>query len=88
MKNLRIVQAVNTHVRYGDTDRRNCHAWAELILLYEDQTWETVFEYRWNDPFNIKKFNVRRLHGRTREEALEILEKEYYIGKLEGIFMD
>ena len=88
MDNKIIVQAMNSGKRYGDTEKRKCHCWAELILLYEDGTWEKIFEYRWNDPFNMKMFNSGRLTNITRAEAITKLEKAYYSGKLEGVFMD
>ena len=83
-----IVQALNTGVRYGDTEKRNAHCWAELIFLYEDCTWEKVFEYRWTDPFNVKRLNTGRFTNITREEAIAKLEVEYYKGKLTGVFKD
>ena len=93
MNKLRIIQAVNTNIRHGDTDRRNhCFAWGELILLYEDRTWEKIFEYRWKDPdeyySDAKRFNSGKLHGITREEGLEKLEEAYFSGKIKGVFMD
>ena len=88
MDNKIIVHAFNGTKRYGDREKRNCHCWAELILLYNDGTWEKIFEYRWTDYFNNKVFNSGRLTNLTRAEALVKLEQEYYSGKLEGIFMD
>lgn len=87
MNNKVIAHAMNSSKRYGDTEKRNAHCWAELMLLYEDGTWEKVFEYRWNDPFNTKLFNTGRLTGITKAEAIIKLEKDYYSGKLEGVFM-
>ena len=88
MDNKIIVHAMNSTKRYGDTAKRgNCHCWAELMLLYEDGTWEKIFEYRWNHPFDTKLFNTGRLTNITRAEAIVKLEKDYYSGKLEGKFM-
>ena len=87
MGNKRIVEAVNTNKRYGSTaTERDTRCWAELIALYEDGTWEVLFEYRWNDYRNEKKFNGGRLRGITRAQALEKLEKDYFAGKIEGVF--
>lgn len=88
MDNKRIIEAVNTNVRYGNCEKRNAHCWAELILLYEDGTWEKIFEYRWPDAFNVIRFNTGRLKNLTRKEAIAKLETDYYKGKLIGVFMD
>lgn len=87
MENKLVVQALNTTIRYGDTANRNAHCWAELILLYEDGTWEKIFEYRWLDPLNVKRFNTGRLTNLYREEAIAKLEVDYWKGKLSGVFM-
>lgn len=88
MNNKIVVHAMNSTKRYGDAEKRNAHCWAELMLLYDDGTWEKIFEYRWKDPFDTKLFNTGRLKGITRGEAIAKLESDYYSGKLEGIFMD
>lgn len=83
-----IWQVVNSPVRYGDTEGQNCHCWAELIALYEDGTWEKIFEYRWTNPDNVKRFTGgKHLVGKTRGEAITMLEKQHNAGKLIGVFM-
>ena len=86
MDNKIIVQAINTPKRYVNTEGRNAHSWGELIALYEDGTWEKLFEYRWKDPLNEKRFNTKWLANVTKEEAIAKLERDYYAGKLEGVF--
>ena len=84
MDNKIIKQAINTGNHYGGRD----YAYADLIFLYEDGTWEKIFEYRWPDYFNRKRYNAGRFCKRTRGEAIAMLEKAYYNGAIEGVFMD
>jgi hypothetical protein len=88
MDNKIIVHAMNGPKRNSYGEHGHSNQWAELMFLYEDGTWEKIFEYRWNDPWKTQLFNTGRITGITRAEAIIKLEKDYYSGKLEGIFMD
>lgn len=88
MNDKLIVHAMNSNVRSGGRKDKNYQCWAELMLLYEDGTWEKIFEYRWDCSLDAKRVNTGRLTNITRSEAIAKLEKDYYSGKLQGIFMD
>lgn len=83
METKKIKQAINTGKRFGGGKR-----WVELIVLYTDGTWEKIFEYRWDGPDNQNLYNAGRFTGRTRDEAIIMLEKAYYNGDIEGVFID
>ena len=85
MDNKKIVHALNSCIRNGGNKP---YYWADLILLYEDGTWEKIFEYRWGNTLNSVRFNVSRLRNSTRGEAIAKLEEAYYSGKIEGIFIN
>lgn len=77
--NKKIRWAINSPKRSGDGYR-----WAYLFLLYEDGTYEIIFEYRWTDPRRERVFDTSLLKGRTREDAIYLLGKAYYSGKIDG----
>ena len=63
------------------------YAWAELILLYEDGTWEKIFEYREPDMCRVRSFHSGgAVPGKTRAEVIEMVKKQYNSGKIEGVF--
>lgn len=83
----RIVQAVNTSKRYDWTKQGPGFCWAELIALYDDGTWETLFKYQWAYDGDGQFFNSGRLRNHTKDEAVLKLEQDHYSGKLKGVFM-
>lgn len=85
MDNKKITYALNSCIRNGGNKP---YYWADLILLYEDGTWEKIFEYRWDNTIDKSRFNVSGLRNNTRSEAIAKLEKAYYLGKIEGIFIN
>lgn len=84
MENKIIELAIST----GDQSGGRNYTYAYLIFLYEDGTWEKIFEYRWNIDDDRKKYNAGRFCKKTREEAMAMLEKAYYEGIIKGLFMD
>lgn len=58
----------------------------ELYVLYDDGTWEVLFEYQWADRDDIHLFNVSRLRGKTKEDVIKKLEADYHAGKIKGVF--
>lgn len=81
MDNLIIKDAINTGVRDGRYGLGR-----ELILLYEDGTWEKIFKTK--SHCNMCHMNVATLRGKTRREAIERLDKLCFEGKIEGDFLD
>lgn len=86
MDRLTVVSAINI-ARHG----RDRHGYSEtlyhcIVFLYDNDTWEEVFRYA---SASTQKY--RRgpwMVGKTRRQCIELLEKAYYSGKLEGKFLD
>lgn len=79
MDNKIVFEAINTGVR---NDLR--WYYRELILLYEDGTWEKIF--RSNAACNISCMGAGHLKGITRCQVVAKLEDLIHSGKLEGEF--
>ena len=81
MDNKVVFEAINTGVRGGQD------GWyKELILLYEDGTWEKIFKTC--SHCNTNCIGASHLRGLTRAQVIDKIEKLYYSGKLEGKFYD
>lgn len=85
MANKIIVKALNTPRSHNTKGREHLWCWAELILLYEDGTWEKIFEYQWIKAWDTHCFNTEVLKGRTREKAISIISAAESAGEIEGI---
>lgn len=70
-----------------NTGTRNDLRWyfKELILLYEDGTWEKIF--RSNSRCNVACIGVEHLRGRTRSQVVDKLQNLVQSGKLIGEFI-
>ena len=75
-----VLEAMNTGNRYD-----NGVVYRELILLYEDGTWEKIFKTEAH--CNLGCIGVEHMRGKTRRQIIEKVEKLYYSGKLEGKFL-
>ena len=62
-----VLEAINTGVR-----NKGSHYYRELILLYENGTWEKVF--RSESCCNITCIGAGRLRGKTRHQVITKLE--------------
>ena len=81
MDNKIVFEAMNTGVR---NDLRSYYR--ELILLYEDGTWEKIF--RSELPCNIACIGAGHLRGATRYQVVAKLEGLIHSGKLKGEFLN
>lgn len=80
MNNKVIFEAINSGPRDGSI------GWCrQLTLLYEDGTWERIFESKCSS--NIGSIGTGHLKGKTREFAINKLEKLCLDGILEGKFL-
>ena len=71
------------------TGVRNNLKWGyyrELILLYDDGSWEKIF--RADSVCNVSCVKTQYLRGLSRHQVVEKLEILYYEDKLKGKFMD
>lgn len=85
MKERIIVDAVHTGVRRSPS--RDEYAHRDLILLYDDGTWERVFKHSIPDDSKISRVNIARLTGKTRAEVIAELEELYYNDIIKGKFL-
>lgn len=83
---MKIVERILNKKYYSICNGDYPEHWGELIFLYNDGTWEKIFEYHWNDPFNTKLANTTAMKNRTRDEAITVVEKAYYKGTIQGHF--
>ena len=81
----KIVKAAVNDIKHFD---RKKGRYSELYLLYDDGTWEQVWEYRWSDPAKETRLNTSKFGGMTRDEVIEKLIAERDAGKIEGVVID
>ena len=78
----KIVKVAVNDIKHFD---RKKGRYSELYLLYDDGTWEQVWEYRWSDPAKETRLNTSKFGGMTRDEIVEKLIAERDAGKIEGV---
>ena len=85
MKERIVSEAIHTGVRYGYQDE-----WAhrDLILLYDDGTWEKIFKHSVPEDSKLSSVGTGSLRGKTRTEVVARLEKLYYNDIIKGKFLD
>ena len=77
-----VVDAIHTGVR----NNLDWGYYRELVLLYDDGSWEKIF--RSSADCNISRIKTQHLRGLTRSQVVEKLEVLYYDDKLKGRFLD
>ena len=72
-----VIQALNVQKGFMRDD-------CKLLLLYEDGTYEYIFQYDVHSPV----INVLNFTNKTRAQVIVRLEVEYYNDKIKGKFLD
>ena len=83
----RVVRVINTNWSFNWTSDKN--GTAELVVLYDDNTWETLFIY--HDYAECKtRFNCNKhVVGLTKDQLVERLLKQYNTKKdIKGKFVN
>lgn len=80
-----VVEAMHTGERRPYPD----YIWhKDLILMYDDGTWERIFKHYLSEGSNVKRVNIANLVGKTRSQAIAQLEELYYSDIIKGKFLD
>jgi hypothetical protein len=84
MNERTIVEAIHT----GHRNNIEGEYYRDLILMYDDGTWEKIFRHDLRDGSNVKRVNTAHLVGKTRDRMIAELEELYYSDIIKGRFLD
>lgn len=80
-----IVEAIHTRTRWNNIESV---CYRDLILMYNDGTWEKIFRHDLSNNSDVKRINIHHLIGKTRQQVVAELEELYYSDIIKGKFLD